>query len=59
MTKRILRTAIWSYGAWTAAAGVAWLAGVSEAVGPIAGIAAAAAYLIGTDHRTRVASPTT
>lgn len=40
MFKRILATALWFYGAWTAAAGAAWLVGTPHELGPIVGAAA-------------------
>ena len=40
MVKRILATSLWFYGAWTAAAGAAWLLGTPHELGPIVGVAA-------------------
>lgn len=44
MTKRILSAALWFYTGWYAGAMVAFYLGISEAIGPIMGTAAAAIF---------------
>jgi len=49
MTKRVIATVLWFYAGWYAGAMTAELFGISVALGPIFGVAAAA--IIGLDPR--------
>ena len=44
MTKRILSAALWFYTGWYAGAMIAFHLGISEAIGPLLGTAAAALF---------------
>ena len=57
MKKRLLVTFTWFYGAWTAAAGTAFVFGWNEAIGPVVAIAAGLIVWFDPKHAlwTRVA----